>query len=510
PFQQELFSLCEEHGAPLSEQHISGSDRNIIWGKWGESRPFKAIPCAVAVTLTELNGELHFVFIQRGKNTRFGSTPTFPGGKRDAKTPPETIETIEEASRREFEEETGIAERNLRKLGELGGYMNPSGHYSSTVLYWLSGVDLPAQSQRIRKEAVAAYAADARVHHEVDRLFTVPVRYFFNPALWADDYVHIIEFEETQKTGMPAHRERIFRVPIPLIDADGTSAEILPQGEEGARQPVEYITLGGWPGECILHLISRFHNPRELHQVVDYATSAHTCGEELEMLAVGLQMPAVELESKLPQYVKDPVDWYVRTLKHVFGERYTVEEARTQLAANQEEATQLAAQGVVTDALPMNERMEAIIASRVPAALDYRKIAESVDEGVREFWKSLTREQRVELANSMNILSATFDMPGWKEDLQPVERYRQALSQLSAAVGAHSVDAATPMRDIIGSLDVYQEALSITVQTPAAEASTAFLKHFAPHLLSGGKTMKLMASRTAEGAEPNNGPFAGM
>ncbi len=123
---------------------------------------------AVLVLLTDLDGELNFVFEKRAAGIRQPGDICFPGGK------VEPGESLAECALRETEEEIGICPSKIEVLGEFA------------VQYELTSIAMHSIVGFVRADVLVT---DAKLNQsEVAECFTVPVRFFAETEPYLYDY----------------------------------------------------------------------------------------------------------------------------------------------------------------------------------------------------------------------------------------------------------------------------------------------------------------------------------
>jgi len=139
---------------------------------------------AVLLPLIKIDGELHLIYEVRAKHMH--SQPgeiSFPGGQ------VELEESFKEAAVRETFEEIGIEKENINIIGELD-YLTSTGNF---ILYPYVG------------EVVNTELEDLVLNpDEVDRIFTVPLKFFCKN----EPEIYEINFEPNFKEDFPFHRIR--------------------------------------------------------------------------------------------------------------------------------------------------------------------------------------------------------------------------------------------------------------------------------------------------------------
>lgn len=130
---------------------------------------------AVLLPLVEVEGELHILYEVRGKNISQPGETSFPGGA------VEKGETFEQAAVRETMEELNLRREQIRVIGEIDYIVS-----DFAVIHCFVG------------ELMDVTVDEVRFNREVDKVFTVPVRYFqeHKPIYYASEvqYKHAKDF----------------------------------------------------------------------------------------------------------------------------------------------------------------------------------------------------------------------------------------------------------------------------------------------------------------------------
>ncbi len=209
---------------------------------------------AKAIPVVKVDGEYHFLLTQRGQDISMPGAIVFPGGAVETHRTYGTVrreETLATAMRETMEEIGLKLEPN--QMHELARTATVTGFAVQPYLAVLDEINLPRLQQRVADRARALRESGEPV--EVEKVFTIPVRDFYDKSRWTDDKISTFE-RGNADYGVPVQKYKKMNYPVTV---PGLGAG-----------PDQQVTLGSMVVETMFHLISYHQTYEKFSKEMDF------------------------------------------------------------------------------------------------------------------------------------------------------------------------------------------------------------------------------------------------
>lgn len=209
---------------------------------------------AKAIPVVKIDGEYHFLLTQRGQDISMPGAIVFPGGTVETHRTYGTVkreETLATAMRETLEEIGLKLEPN--QMHKLARTATVTGFAVQPYLAVLDEINLPRLQQRVADRAHALREAGKPV--EVEKVFTIPVKDFYDKSRWTDDKISTFE-RGNADYGVPVQKYKKMNYPV-TVPGLGTG-------------PDQQVVLGSMVVETMFHLISYHQTYEKFAKEMDF------------------------------------------------------------------------------------------------------------------------------------------------------------------------------------------------------------------------------------------------
>jgi acyl-coenzyme A synthetase/AMP-(fatty) acid ligase len=209
---------------------------------------------AKAIPVVKIGGEYHFLLTQRGKDISMPGAIVFPGGAVETHRTYGTVEREETlaTAMRETLEEIGLR-LEPNQMHELARTATVTGFAVQPYLAVLDEINLPRLQKRVADRARALTEAGEPV--EVEQVFTIPVRDFYDKKRWTDDKISTFE-RGNAEYGVPVQKYKKMNYPVTVPGL--------------GKEPDKEVMLGSMVVETMFHLISYHQTYEKFAKEMDF------------------------------------------------------------------------------------------------------------------------------------------------------------------------------------------------------------------------------------------------